>query len=278
MKEQDDFSCYEQVLPVIQGAFNGQIGITLTDCEKILMYRPARNLDFKITPGSQLKPGSGIYRAVHEKRRIALKVDKTLYGKPYITMATPIYDIQGRLIGSIAITQTTDQQEKLKEMAAGLTDSIDILASTSEEVAAQTQEIVAVCKDMNETTRQGHSRIYETNQVLGFIRSIAAQTNLLGLNAAIEAARVGEQGRGFSVVAEEIRKLATSSANSIAQIDKMIKAIQSESDKSVGQVEHIGSVLNQIAGAITQVAMAVQQAATMSRQLDDMADHLNQEK
>jgi len=277
MKEQDIFSCYEQVLPAIQDVFNGEIGVTLTDCEKILMYRPSKKLDFKITPGSLLKSGSGIYRAVHEKRRIALKMDKKLYGQPYITMATPIHDNQGKLIGSIAITQTTDQQDKLKDMAAGLTDSIDILASTSEEVAAQTQEVLAVCKEMDETTREAHSRIYETNQVLGFIKSIAAQTNLLGLNAAIEAARVGEQGRGFGVVAEEIRKLATSSADSIAKIDKIIKAIQSESNKSVAQVEHIGSVLNQISGAITQVAMAVQHAATMSRQLDDMADDLHQE-
>ena len=278
MKEQDVFSCYEHVLPAIQNAFNGEIGVTLTDCEKILFYRPSKKLDFKITPGAQLKPGSGIYRAVHEKRRIALQMDRALYGQPYTTMATPIYDSRGNLIGSIAITQTTEQQLKLKEMAAGLATSIDTLASTSEEVAAQTQEILAVCKEMDETTRESHSRIYETNQVLGFIKSIAGQTNLLGLNAAIEAARVGEQGRGFGVVAEEIRKLATSSAESITKIDKIIKAIQTESNKSVEQIEHVGSALHQISGAITQVAMAVQQVAAMSRQLDDMAEELHQDE
>ena len=277
-QEQEVFGWYEHVLPVIQNVFNGEIGVTLTDCEKIILYCPSKRLDFKITPGAQLKPGSGIYRAVHEKKRIFLKMDKALYGQPYITMATPIYDQQRKLIGSIAITQTTDQQEKLQEMAAILTDTINLLASTTEEVSAQTQEIAVICKHMAGATRQSHSRISETNQVVGFIKLIAGQTNLLGLNAAIEAARVGEQGRGFGVVAEEIRKLATSSADSITKIDKMIKTIQGESNQSVEQVEHIENVLGEIAGAISQVAMAVQQAAEMSRQLDEIANNLNHEK
>jgi hypothetical protein len=277
VKEQEIFSYFEHVLPVIQNTFDCEVGVTLTDCEKILLYRPSKQLDFKIPPGAQLKPGSGIYRAVHEKQRVALKMDKALYGQPYITMAYPIYDNQGNVIGSIAITQTIDQQEKLKEMAAVLTDSISILASTTEEVSAQTQEIAAICKAMVDETHKSHASVSETNQVVGFIKSIAGQTNLLGLNAAIEAARVGEHGRGFGVVAEEIRKLATSSTESITKIDKMITTIQSASSRSVEQVEHIESVLNQIAGAINQVAIAVQQAAAMSQQLDEMADNLNQE-
>ena len=264
-------------LPIIQNVFNNEVGVTLTDREKILWYSPSKKLDLKAVPGSELKAGTGIYRAVHENRRVTVRLDKSLYGLPYISMAAPVHDNSGNTLGAIAITRTVEQEEVLKDMSQTLSSSITTLAATAQEVSAQTQEILAICKLLVGTAQESRSRVYETDQVLGLIKSIANQSNLLGLNAAIEAARVGEQGRGFGVVAEEIRKLASGSAESIKKIDTIIKAIQQDSDQTYSQIEHIEEVLNQISGAIAQVATSVQQAGEMADKLDVLAEDINKD-
>lgn len=264
-------------LPIVQSVFNHELGVTLTDREKILWYSPSKKLDLKAVPGSELKAGTGIYRAVHENRRVVARLDKSLYGIPYISMAVPVHDNSGNPIGALAITRTVDQEEILKDMAQTLSGAITTLAATAQEVSAQTQEILAICKCLVGTAQESRSRVYETDQVLGLIKSIANQSNLLGLNAAIEAARVGEQGRGFGVVAEEIRKLASGSAESIKKIDTIIKAVQQDSDQTYSQIEHIEEVLNQISVAIAQVATSVQQAGEMADKLDVLAENINNE-
>ncbi|WFD10896.1 methyl-accepting chemotaxis protein [Tepidibacter hydrothermalis] len=79
---------------------------------------------------------------------------------------------------------------------------------------------------MISTVNSSLAKVKETDQIISFVKQVAKQTNLLGLNAAIEAARVGESGRGFSIVAEEIRKLAILSNESVSEIAYVLKDVQ----------------------------------------------------
>ena len=249
-------------------------GVTVADREKYLLYKPAKSLDLKVTVGDAIRAGSATHRAITEKKRFFNRIDKSVRGIPYVALANPIYNDRNEVIGSVVISESVERYDGFKEMAANLTDAISNLASTSEQISAQAQEISAVSHKVTQSSLESQKRVKETDLVLGLFRNISSQTNLLGLNAAIEAARVGEQGRGFGVVAEEIRKLAASSADSIKKVELITKLIQDTSESSYHQTTHIEGGITQIADALGQAAASVQQINAMAIKLDQFANLL----
>lgn len=266
---------FAEVLPYFNNLMIGDCSVGLSDLEKQILYIPGKTLDLKVPKDAPLKPGGGMYRAIHEGRRVVLKVDKSLWGVTFIAIATPIYNSQKQIIGAVVVNQNIDQQENLKNMATALADSMSSLSATVQEISAQTEEIAAVCTSLSRLVHESQVRVGETDEVLSLIKRIANQTNLLGLNAAIEAARVGEQGRGFGVVAEEIRKLASESADSIKKIEVILNAIQTGSSQTSVEMEQIDSAISQVAKAIEDIATSATQANAVAIDLDALADGLS---
>jgi methyl-accepting chemotaxis protein len=99
------------------------------------------------------------------------------------------------------------------------------------------ERIAGRVKDASRTVEDLGTRSEQIGQIIGTIEDIADQTNLLALNAAIEAARAGEQGRGFAVVADEVRALAERTTRATREIGEMIKAIQNETRSAVTAIE-----------------------------------------
>jgi methyl-accepting chemotaxis protein len=142
-----------------------------------------------------------------------------------------------------------------------------------EQIAHKVQETAKTVASLGERSDQ-------IGDIIGTIEDIADQTNLLALNAAIEAARAGEQGRGFAVVADEVRALAERTTRATREIGEMIKAIQNETkgavaamEQGVRQVEtgteeasRSGAALRDILEQVNDVAMQVNQIATAAEE------------
>jgi len=131
------------------------------------------------------------------------------------------------------------------------------------EVSVQTSEVVSILGDQS----------IQIGNIVGVIKDIAEQTNLLALNAAIEAARAGEQGRGFAVVADEVRKLAEQSSTSAAQIAMLIGNIQRETERAVEMME---ISKDEVAGGVEAVKLAGRSFQTIVEEIKTVVGQIQQ--
>ncbi len=182
------------------------------------------------------------------------------------------------------MTATIVESSKNAGEAAGQAKEAANAAGQGAQVVAQTIEgmnrIARVVQDSAKTIQELSRSSDQIGEIISVIDDIADQTNLLALNAAIEAARAGEQGRGFAVVADEVRKLAERTTKATKEITDMIKGIQSDTKGAVTSMEQginevqqgreladkAGESLNAIAGFSQKVQDMIQQIATAAEQ------------
>jgi len=211
------------------------------------------------------------------------------------------------------------------ESAARMASAVEELSVSIDQVGEHAHEADAVSRASGEASREGGAVIHSTadeigriadavnrsagtintlegysgeiSAIVGVIEDIANQTNLLALNAAIEAARAGEQGRGFAVVADEVRKLAERTAQSTHQISGMIEKVQSGARQAVAEMEEgvkqvtagvqlahragdsvsdIQSTTNRVVQAVADISMALKEQGVAAKEIAQSVERVAQ--
>jgi len=186
----------------------------------------------------------------------------------------------------------TETAEKSLQADDAATSGKTLVVNTMEQIKSLSGEIKTAADVIDRLRKETVS----IGSVLDVIRGIAEQTNLLALNAAIEAARAGEQGRGFAVVADEVRTLASKTQSSTTEIREMIERLQSGSHEAVemmssgttqansaviqasdasNAIEHITGVVSIIRDRTNQIAAASEQQSAATRQIENNIDRIS---
>ncbi|MEB3101832.1 methyl-accepting chemotaxis protein [Ferviditalea candida] len=248
--------------------FPEDVRITVFDTEKVLLDIPGEKVNWPSNTGAPLSKyeGSVVVKAMREQRKLREERGPERWGIAYISTALPLYE-NGRLVGALAALVSNEKVDMMRTGATTLASTVQQLNATTEIVGQASTDLSARIQDMSNQLQTIMTDVKQSRFILRSVEEIAENSKLLGLNAAIEAARLGELGKGFEVVANEIRKMADFSKTSANDINTQLKSIHQSVEKMYESFQKVAAYSKELAASLQEINSAFEDVAATSDEL-----------
>lgn len=262
--------------PIFAQAMREQFTISVYDETHIVYYYQRGNFDLGFKTGDPVAPGFENFKMLEDKAnptRVFFPAD--MFGYPLEGITIPIHE-DGKLVAVFGIYYEQTNQQNLEGVVSESKSISESLVDMVQHVASHAQQLQATSEQILQNSRITVEKSSKINEVASLIKEISEQTNLLGLNAAIEAARVGELGAGFGVVATEVRKLSVNAKQATGDIENALREVQESIRNMEREIEQITSSSQEqatLVGSFTDVIERLQASSTTMQELSDNLYH-----
>ncbi|MFJ7733777.1 methyl-accepting chemotaxis protein [Lysinibacillus sp. NPDC097231] len=252
-------------MPYIHQAMKGQAMMALVDkeSESIVIYLSGKRLDAGYKTGQKIHPDDANLHLPLKGQNTNLTVPKEVYGVEFNAYSFPVRE-KGNIVGALAFGLPIDDSLQMEKYILTMNDIIQNLQDKVHTIASHSEELAATSEEINKQAQFALEDAEKTNGVTDLIKSISRQTNLLGLNASIEAARAGQHGAGFNIVAQEVRKLSTETTTATDNIESSLQSINRNLENLKQNMTQINSATNEQAHLVQDFSEIIDELSTLS--------------
>ncbi|GEP62414.1 chemotaxis protein [Clostridium beijerinckii] len=273
ISDNDMINFFYNALPSLEVLFDEDVSMALTDTKQYLYTKYSPKLELNTNKGDIIPEGGAIIEVLRTGNTMIKVVPEHVYGTAFKSFAIPIKE-EGKVVGVFVVGKSLERKNAVMSITKNLTETLSQISITINEVAKDVQELATMNEELLLETKETNEKTKDTDNIVTFIQGISSQTNLLGLNAAIEAARAGDAGRGFNVVAQEIRKLSNSSNESIKQINSVIKHISTSINSINDGLIKSNDVSQGQSAALEEIVASIAELNSTAKKLGELAENL----
>lgn len=260
-------------LPLIKQLFEHEVYITVIDTDEIVQgYSVPDGVSPQLSTGDRFHDPTGAYQEViRTGKSVQNHLPKEVMGEAFDGILVPVFD-NGTVVGCISSSYSVDSKEQILNIAAKFRESVRTIDTSIRTVVEGTNSLFETLTGINEVTTTVNNDVNVAVDVVGKISGNASRSNILALNASIEAARSGEHGRGFSVVATEMGKLANDSGHSATEIKATLNEITNHLTSIVESIKEANDMAKEHLENITTIQKILDETVALSEKLESQVN------